>query len=59
MKDAGFDLRASFDRYATGISAYATADLNEYVAESFTAFWLGEEDKVDPDLARIFREAQK
>lgn len=59
MKDAGFDLRASFDRYATGISAYATADLNEYVAESFTAFWLGEEDKVDPDLVRIFREAQK
>ena len=59
MKDAGFDLRASFDRYATGISAYATADLNEYVAESFTAFWLGEEYKVDPDLVRIFREAQK
>lgn len=59
MKADGFDLGASFDQYSTRISAYATADHQEYVAESFTAFWLGETDRVDPALIQIFRKAQK
>lgn len=59
MKESGFDLGASFEKYSTGISAYATADRNEYVAESFTAYWLGEADKIDPDLVGIFERAQK
>ena len=59
MKDTGFDLGASFEKYSTGISAYATADRNEYVAESFTAYWFGEHDRLDPELVSIFRRAQK
>lgn len=59
MKESGFDLGASFEKYSTGISAYATADRNEYVAESFTAYWFGEHDHLDPELVSIFRRAQK
>lgn len=59
MKDAGFDLGASYEKYSTGISAYATADRNEYVAESFTAYWFGEHDRLDPGLVDIFRRTQK
>lgn len=59
MKDASFDLGASFEKYSTGISAYATADRNEYVAESFTAYWFGEHDRLDPGLVDIFRRTQK
>ena len=59
MKNADFDLRASFEKYSTGISAYATADRNEYVAESFTAYWFGELERLDPGLVDIFRRTQK
>ena len=59
MKEDGFDLGKSFEAFSSGISAYATADTQEYVAESFTAYWLGEPEKVDPALIRIFQKVQK
>lgn len=59
MKETGFDLQKSFGTFSSGISAYATANMQEYVAESFTAYWLGEPEKVDPALIRIFQKVQK
>ena len=59
MKEDGFDLGKSFEAFSSGISAYATANTQEYVAESFTAYWLGEPEKVDPALIRIFQKVQK
>lgn len=59
MKETGFDLQKSFGTFSSGISAYATANTQEYVAESFTAYWLGEPEKVDPALIRIFQKVQK
>lgn len=40
--------------YGGHISGYAIADGNEYIAESFTAWWYGERDKVDPVLGAVF-----
>ena len=54
-----FDVRASMEKYADGISAYATSDSREYIAESFAAFWNGEIDILDPELVKIFRGAMK
>lgn len=58
-KESGFDVSASKDKYATGISGYATASNHEYVAESFTAYMLGERDNLDPALVAIFEKARK
>ena len=44
--------------FGGGISGYAVTDNNEYIAESFTAWWYGEVDKLDPELVRIFEEAK-
>ena len=49
-----FDMKASYERYADGISAYATASRQEYVAESFTAWWMGETANLDPQLVAYF-----
>ena len=59
MKNRGFDLSASHSSYSRKISGYATASTQEYVAESFLAYWKGEIDKLDPELVKIFRETRK
>lgn len=59
MNKNGFDIAASMEKYASGISGYATSKADEYVAESFTAWWYGLTDVVDPDLAKIFKNSQK
>ena len=59
MKADGFDLSASYDKYAKGISAYATATTQEYVAESFAAYINGETENIDPDLINIFVRSKK
>ena len=59
MKADGFDLSASYNKYAKGISAYATATTQEYVAESFAAYINGERENIDPDLINIFVRSKK
>jgi hypothetical protein len=59
IKAKGIDMSASLDKYASGISGYATASRQEYVAESFTAFWHGRADLCDPDLVEVFKGAMK
>lgn len=58
-KKFGIDLTASYEKYASKISGYATATQREYIAESFTAYWIGEREKVDPDLIRLFDGVRK
>ena len=59
FKERGFDLSASFEKYSGGISGYATATQQEYIAESFAAYWKGETDILDPDLIDIFKGLRK
>jgi hypothetical protein len=59
FRKSGFDRRASFEQFAGGISAYATSDVKEYMAESFSAFYAGELEHLDPDLVTLFRESMK
>lgn len=59
IKARGFDLSASYASYAKNISAYAAETANEYVAESFLAYWKGERDNLDPDLIAIFEGTRK
>lgn len=59
FREKGFDLSASFEKYSGGISGYATATQQEYIAESFAAYWKGETDILDPDLVDIFKELRK
>lgn len=59
MKARGFDLSASYASYSKNISAYAAETANEYVAESFLAYWKGEHDNLDPDLIAIFEGTRK
>ena len=59
FKEKGFDLSASFEKYSGGISGYATATQQEYIAESFAAYWKGETDILDPDLLDIFKGLRK
>lgn len=59
FRKSGFDRRASFEQFASGISAYATSDVKEYMAESFSAFYAGELEHLDPDLVTLFRESMK
>lgn len=56
---SSFDIKSSMEKYASGISAYATSDSREYVAESFAAYWKGETDILDPELVKIFEGARK
>ena len=58
-KEIGFDLSSSFEKYSGKISAYATSNTQEYVAESFAAYWNGEEDIIDPELVKIFERSKK
>lgn len=55
----GFDIVASMEKYGAGVSGYAVSKADEYVAESFTAWWYGMTDVVDPGLAKIFKGAMK
>jgi len=56
---SAFNMKASMEKYASNISAYATTDAREYVAESFSAYWKGETDILDPELVKIFEGARK
>ena len=40
--------------FGGGISGYAVTDNQEYIAESFTAWWFGEGDKCDPRIVSVF-----
>jgi predicted SprT family Zn-dependent metalloprotease len=40
--------------YASKLSGYANASFGEYVAESFTAYFNGETDKLQPEMVKIF-----
>jgi hypothetical protein len=65
MKDIGSQLGArggladSMAKYGKGISGYSVSTVNEYIAESFTAWWYGETSIVDPELIKVFEEAKK
>jgi hypothetical protein len=52
-------LSESRHTYGGGISGYAVADNQEYIAESFTAWWFGEGDKIDPAIKAVFEGAIK
>lgn len=58
FKEHGFDISASMGKYAGNISGYATSTNAEYIAESFSAFWYGKTDILDPDLVKIFQGAK-
>lgn len=49
----------SMEKYAGGISGYATSSSAEYVAESYAAYYFGETDILDPELVKIFKGAEK
>lgn len=53
-KESGLDMAESFNNYSGKISAYATSSRQEYVAESFSAYWKGEKDIIDPKLFDLF-----
>nr|DAS59541.1 MAG TPA: minor capsid protein [Caudoviricetes sp.] len=53
-KELGLDMAESFNNYSGKISAYATSSRQEYVAESFAAYWKGEKDIIDPKLFDLF-----
>ena len=59
MRARGFDLRESYQKYSESVSAYSTESNQEYVAESFLAFWKGERGNLDPALISIFEDTQK
>lgn len=59
FKRRGFSVRDSFAEFSQGISGYATQSNQEYVAESFLAFWRGETDGLDPALVDIFKGVMK
>ncbi len=55
----GLDIGASMEKYAGGISGYAVSTKEEYIAESFAAWWYGMTDICDPELVKIFEGAMK
>jgi hypothetical protein len=59
FNEAGFDLRSSYEQFSVNVSAYATENNREYVAESFLAYWNGETDRLDPKLVEIFEGVRK
>lgn len=58
-KDETFDRKASYAKYSGGISAYATQDVREYMAESFTLYYMGNTEALDPDLVDLFERSKK
>lgn len=58
FKEKGFDISASMAKYSGNISGYAVSSNAEYIAESFTAFWYGKAEILDPDLVKIFQGAR-
>lgn len=59
VKESGLNMASSFSKYAENVSAYATSNRQEYVAESFTAYWFGETSELDPELVKIFERLKK
>lgn len=53
------DLTASMNKYGGNISGYAVSNTREYMAESFAAYRMGEIDKLDPELVKIFEEKKR
>lgn len=51
--------KSDWEGYARGISGYANHSFGEYVAESFTAYYNGETDKLQPELVEIFEGLRK
>lgn len=52
-------LAESRAKYGGGISGYAISSNQEYIAESFTAWWYGEGDKCDPVIVGVFERMMK
>lgn len=59
VKESGLNMASSFSKYAENVSAYATSNRQEYVAESFTAYWFGETSELDPEFVKIFERLKK
>lgn len=59
IKEAGIDLKESRLKYAKRISGYATSSNEEYIAESFAAFYVGETSLLDPELLALFERLAK
>lgn len=55
----GLDIAESMEKYASGVSGYATSSKKEYIAESFTAYWYGMTDILDPELVAVFERMRK
>ena len=55
----GLDIGASMEKYAGKLSGYAVSQKEEYIAESFAAWWYGMTDVIDPELAKIFEGSMK
>lgn len=55
----GLDIGLSMEKYASGISGYASSKKEEYIAESFCAWWYGMTDILDPELVKVFEGAMK
>lgn len=45
--------------YATQLSGYANASFGEYVAESFSAYFNGEYDRLQPEIIEIFDDLRR
>lgn len=54
FRERGFSITESKSTFGEGISGYAVSSNNEYVAESFAAYWYGMTDILDPELVSIF-----
>lgn len=56
---AGKYIAESRIKYGINISGYAIASNQEYIAESFCAWWYGETDILDPAIIKVFETAMK
>jgi SPP1 gp7 family putative phage head morphogenesis protein len=52
-------LAESRAKYGGKISGYAISDNQEYIAETFTAWWFGEGEKCDPVIVDVFERLVK
>ena len=52
-------LAESRAKYGGQISGYAISDNQEYIAETFTAWWFGEGEKCDPVIVDVFERMVK
>ena len=52
-------LAESRHRYGANISGYAVSNNQEYIAESFTAWWYGEGERIDPVIRSVFEGAMR